>query len=65
MSADEQARVSREIDANVHGSLMRRTEDLWKRLREGAAHMVDRLNEPELHFVRYPLRLLTLQQAQR
>ena len=32
MSAEEQARVSREIDANVRESLMRETEDLWKRL---------------------------------
>jgi hypothetical protein len=47
MSAEEQARVSREIDANVRESLMRGTEDLWKRLREVVAHMVDRLNEPE------------------
>ena len=50
MSAEEQARVSREIDANVRESLMRGTEDLWKRLREVVAHMVDRLNEPESRF---------------
>jgi MoxR-like ATPase len=31
-------------------SLMRGTEDLWKRLREVVAHMVDRLNEPESRF---------------
>src|SRR3984957_19876382 len=31
MSAEEQARVSREIDANVRQSLARGTEDLWKR----------------------------------
>jgi len=47
MSAEEQARVAREIDANVRESLMRGTEDLWKRLREVVAHMVERLNEPE------------------
>src|ERR1700761_96670 len=50
MSAEEQARVSREIDANVRESLMRGTEDLWKRLREVVTHMVDRLNEPESRF---------------
>ena len=50
MSAEEQARVSREIDANVRESLMRGTEDLWKRLRDVVAHMVDRLNEPESRF---------------
>jgi hypothetical protein len=50
MSAEEQARVAREIDANVRQSLTRGTEDLWKRLREVVAHMVDRLNEPESRF---------------
>jgi hypothetical protein len=50
MSNEEQARVAREIDANVRESLMRGTEDLWKRLREVVAHMVDRLNEPESRF---------------
>jgi hypothetical protein len=50
LSADEQARVCREIDANVRQSLTRGTEDLWKRLREVVAHMVDRLNEPESRF---------------
>src|ERR1700727_3653068 len=50
MSAEEQARVSREIDASVRESLMRGTEDLWKRLREVVTHMVDRLNEPESRF---------------
>jgi len=50
MSAEEQARVSREIDANVRESIMRGTEDLWKRLREVVVHMVDRLNEPESRF---------------
>ncbi len=52
MSAAEQARVSREIDANVRHSLTRGTEDLWKRLREVVSHMVDRLNEPESRFHR-------------
>ncbi len=50
MSAEEHARVSREIDANVRQSLTRGTEDLWKRLREVVSHMVDRLNEPESRF---------------
>ena len=50
MSAEEQARISREIDASVRESLMRGTEDLWKRMRELVAHMVDRLNEPESRF---------------
>ena len=50
MSAEEQARISREIDLSVRESLMRGTEDLWKRLREVVAHMVDRLNEPESRF---------------
>jgi hypothetical protein len=50
LSAEEQARVSREIDANVRESLMRGTEDLWKRLREVVARMVERLNEPESRF---------------
>ena len=50
MSAEEQARVSREIDANVRESLTRGTEDLWRRVREVVAHMVDRLNEPESRF---------------
>jgi hypothetical protein len=50
MSAEEQVRVSREIDANVRESLVRGTEDLWKRLREVVAHMVDRLNEPGSRF---------------
>jgi hypothetical protein len=50
MSAEEQARVAREIDANVRQFLTRGTEDLWKRLREVVSHMVDRLNEPESRF---------------
>ena len=50
MSAEEQARISREIDASVRESLMRGTEDLWKRMREVVARMVDRLNEPESRF---------------
>jgi hypothetical protein len=50
MSAEEQARVAREIDTNVRQSLTRGTEDLWMRLREVVSHMVDRLNEPESRF---------------
>ena len=50
MSAEEQARVAREIDTNVRQSLARGAEDLWKRLRDVVSHMVDRLNEPESRF---------------
>jgi len=50
MSAEEQARVAREIDSSVRQSLTRGTEDLWKRLREVVAHLVDRLKEPESRF---------------
>lgn len=50
MSAEEQARISREIDLSVRESLMRGTEGLWKRMREVVAHMVDRLNDPESRF---------------
>jgi hypothetical protein len=50
MSAEEQARIAREIDANVRQSLSRGAEDLWKRLRDVVSHMVDRLNEPETRF---------------
>lgn len=50
MSAEEQARVSREIDARVRESLTRGTDDLWRRLREVVSHMMDRLNEPESRF---------------
>jgi hypothetical protein len=50
MSAEEQARIAREIDANVRQSLTRGTEDLWKRLRDVVSHMVDRLREPESRF---------------
>jgi hypothetical protein len=50
LSAEEQARVAREIDRGVRESLVRGAEDLWKRLREVVSHMVDRLNEPESRF---------------
>ena len=50
MSAEEQARVSREIDASVRQSLTRGTDDLWKRLRDVLSHMSDRLKEPESRF---------------
>ena len=50
LSAEEQARVAREIDRNVRESLARGTDDLWKRLREVVSHMVDRLNEPDSRF---------------
>jgi hypothetical protein len=50
MSAEEQARVAREIDANVRQSLEKGTEDLWNRLQSVVSHMADRLNEPESRF---------------
>ena len=50
MSAEEQARVAREIDANVRQSLQKGTEDLWNRLKSVVSHMADRLNEPESRF---------------
>jgi hypothetical protein len=50
MSAEEQARVAQEIDANVRQSLVRGTADLWNRLKDVVSHMVDRLNEPESRF---------------
>lgn len=50
LSAEEQARIAREIDSNVRQSLAKGTEDLWKRMREVVSHMVDRLNEPESRF---------------
>jgi hypothetical protein len=50
LSAEEQARVAREIDENVRQSLQRGTEDLWKRLKDVVTHMVDRLSDPESRF---------------
>jgi hypothetical protein len=50
MSAEEQARVAREIDASVRQSLEKGTEDLWSRLKSVVSHMGDRLNEPESRF---------------
>jgi hypothetical protein len=50
MSAEEQARIAREIDANVRQRLDKGTDDLWKRLRDVVSHMVDRLNEPDSRF---------------
>ena len=50
LSAEEHARVARDIDANVRESLARGTADLWERLKEVVSHMVDRLNEPESRF---------------
>ena len=47
LSAEEQARVAREIDTSVRQSLARGTEDLWRRLREVVSHMADRLSEPD------------------
>jgi hypothetical protein len=50
LSEEEQARVAREIDENVRQSLQKGTEDLWARLKDVVAHMVERLNEPESRF---------------
>jgi len=50
LSEEEQARVAREIDENVRQSLKRGTEDLWVRLKDVVAHMVERLKEPESRF---------------
>jgi hypothetical protein len=50
MSAEEQARVAKEIDTNVRQSLTQGTADLWNRLQDVVSHMVDRLNEPESRF---------------
>ena len=50
MSAEEQARIAREIDANVRQRLTKGTDDLWNRLRDVVSHMVDRLNEPDSRF---------------
>jgi hypothetical protein len=50
MSAEEQARVAREIDANVRQSLQKGTEDLWSRLKSVVSHLADRLNERESRF---------------
>jgi hypothetical protein len=50
LSAEEQARVAREVDASVRESLKRGTHDLWIRLKTVVAHMVDRLHEPDSRF---------------
>ncbi len=50
MSAEEQARMAREIDANAKEKLAKGTEELWKRLRQVVGHMVERLSEPESRF---------------
>ena len=48
MSAEEQARVAQEIDANVRQSLARGTADLWDRLKVLVSAYGRWLNEPEL-----------------
>jgi hypothetical protein len=50
LSEEEQARVAREIDESVRQSLNRGTRDLWARLTDVVAHMVDKLNDPESRF---------------
>jgi hypothetical protein len=46
MSAEERARVAREIDANVRQSLQRSTEDLWNRMKDVVSHLAGRLQDP-------------------
>jgi hypothetical protein len=50
MSAEEHARMAREIDADTKEKLAKGTEELWKRLRLVVSNMVERLNEPESRF---------------
>jgi hypothetical protein len=50
MSAEERARVAREIDENVRRSLQKGTEDLWNRLKAVVGHMAERLQEPGTRF---------------
>ncbi|HEY2039577.1 MAG TPA: hypothetical protein VGG95_07920 [Edaphobacter sp.] len=50
MSAEERARVTREIDENVRRSLQKGTEDLWNRLKAVVGHMAERLQEPGTRF---------------
>lgn len=52
LSAEEHARVAREIDESVRESLQLGTADLWMRLKSLVEHMVDRLKEPESRFHR-------------
>ena len=46
MSAEERARVAREIDANVRQSLQRGTEDLWNRMKDVVSRLAARLQDP-------------------
>jgi hypothetical protein len=50
MSAEEHARMAREIDASANHKLAKGTEELWKRLRQVVSNMVERLNEPKSRF---------------
>jgi hypothetical protein len=50
MSAEERARVSREIDENVRQSLQKGTADLWDRLKAVVSHMANRLQVPGTRF---------------
>lgn len=47
LSEEQRARIAQEIDQNVRVSLARGTRDLWMRLREVVAHMVERLSDPK------------------
>lgn len=50
MSAEEHARMAREIDASAKEKLAKGTEELWRRLRQVVGHMVERLSEPDSRF---------------
>jgi hypothetical protein len=47
LSEEQRARIAQEIDQNVRTSLARGTRDLWTRLREVVAHMMERLSDPK------------------
>lgn len=47
LSEEQQARIRREIDADLRETLKRGTQDLWLRLREVVEHMVSRLSDPQ------------------
>ena len=50
LSAEEQARIAREINDHVRQSLEKGTEDLWNRLKSVVSHLVKRLREPDARY---------------
>jgi hypothetical protein len=50
MSAEEQARIAREINDHVRQSLEKGTEDLWNRLKSVVSHLVERLKDPDARY---------------